>query len=670
MTLHLYNFFHLNLAYSAIEEEDRAKVVERCYWPLLRLARERNLPFGIELSGYTLECIAELDPEWVMELRSLIHEGPCELIGCGYAQVIGPLVPSKVTAANLRIGHEVYERLLGLRPEIALLNEQAFSGGMVPLYRDADYRAIIMEWNNPAHGHADWDPEWRYLPQRAQGVGDSEIQLIWNKSIAFQKFQRYVHGELELDEILDYVRSHCVEHQRALPLYGNDVEVFDFRPGRYMTEAPLHGDGEWARVERLYASLQAEPGITFIRPSEVLTLADQSGADELLRLESSAQPIPVKKQSKYNVVRWAVTGRDDLDINTRCWRIFSRLNDSVDAQESDWRELCYLWSSDFRTHITKGRWSAYLERFKGFESKWSWSGKNSDWAQLKAQPAQGDSNPSHLSSGISGVSVLRNGRMLEIEGKRLNVRLNCLRGLALDMLMDREVCEVPLCGTLHHGYFDDIRYGADYYSGHLVLESPGRPKVTDLNEVEPVISEEAGGMVRIGARVQTAIGPVDKQWLIDDATGVVRLRYRLDWSEPFLGSLRLGHLTLMPEAFERLAMEYRTHNGGTVEERYALDDQEINHGSPVSFLVSASQALGVTEGLVCMGDGKKQLRARFDKNQAALIGLMSHHKVKDSSFTRLAFTAREMDDSSHPACIGPLDIELEILAECLTGQGG
>ncbi len=41
MALLLYNFFHLNLAYSAIEEADRARVIERCYWPLLRLAQRR-----------------------------------------------------------------------------------------------------------------------------------------------------------------------------------------------------------------------------------------------------------------------------------------------------------------------------------------------------------------------------------------------------------------------------------------------------------------------------------------------------------------------------------------------------------------------------------------------------------------------------------------------------
>ena len=98
MPLHLYNFFHLNLAYSAIEEEDRPRVIERCYWPLLRLAQRRGLPFGIELSGYTLETIAAIDPDWVRDLASLVNDGPCELIGCGYAQIIGPLVPPQVTS--------------------------------------------------------------------------------------------------------------------------------------------------------------------------------------------------------------------------------------------------------------------------------------------------------------------------------------------------------------------------------------------------------------------------------------------------------------------------------------------------------------------------------------------------------------------------------------------
>ena len=58
VTLQLHSFFHLNLAYSAIEEEDRPPVIARCYWPLLRLAlRPGAAPCWRSLRCFTL-CTA------------------------------------------------------------------------------------------------------------------------------------------------------------------------------------------------------------------------------------------------------------------------------------------------------------------------------------------------------------------------------------------------------------------------------------------------------------------------------------------------------------------------------------------------------------------------------------------------------------------------------------
>ena len=62
--LNLFALFHLNLAFSSIEESDRGTVIERCYWPLLALA-ETNGPIGIELTGYTLEEIDARDAKWI-----------------------------------------------------------------------------------------------------------------------------------------------------------------------------------------------------------------------------------------------------------------------------------------------------------------------------------------------------------------------------------------------------------------------------------------------------------------------------------------------------------------------------------------------------------------------------------------------------------------------------
>ena len=132
--INLYSFFHLNLAYSAIEKDEREIVIENCYWPLLRLISKYSLPFSIEVSGYTLEKIYEIDPSWVIEFKRLLKNDICELIGSGYSQIIAPLVPADINRINLEIGNEVYLKLLGIKPELALLNEQAFSEGIVPLY--------------------------------------------------------------------------------------------------------------------------------------------------------------------------------------------------------------------------------------------------------------------------------------------------------------------------------------------------------------------------------------------------------------------------------------------------------------------------------------------------------------------------------------------------------
>ena len=106
-TLRLYIIFHLNLAYSAIDTGQRGEVLHNCYWPLLDLVDRHDIPAGVELSGYTLDAIDELDPAWVRRFRNLLAVGRCELVGSGYAQIIGPLAPSAVNQKNLELGNQV-----------------------------------------------------------------------------------------------------------------------------------------------------------------------------------------------------------------------------------------------------------------------------------------------------------------------------------------------------------------------------------------------------------------------------------------------------------------------------------------------------------------------------------------------------------------------------------
>ena len=646
MTLRLYSFFHLNLMFSSVEVEQRPYIIEHCYWPLLRLAKKYDLPIGIEAPACTLEFIQEIDPCWITELRLLVNEGPCEFIGCGYSQIIGPLVPSDVNRANLRLGMQHYQSILGIKPTIALVNEQAYSSGVVPLYVEAGYKALIMEWNNPASSHPEWDPEFRYFPQFARGVNRSNIGLIWNQSIAFQKFQRYAHNEIELDEIVEYIRSHNTSSTRYFPLYGSDAEIFDFRPGRFLTESPVQ-NGEWDRIEALIKVLKADSSIHLVSPSDVLSYADDPSSGKLLSLESPDQPIPVKKQGKYNVLRWALTGRDDLSINSRCHSLHKTISGNIDVSDADMQELCYLWSSDFRTHITSSRWNEYEQRLSAFETR-----------LLPASSAPENPNAAVTSSVIPPPNWSQEGRWLKVFNNDINICFNCRRGLAIESFSDLRLSNKPLFGTLHHGRFDDIAWGADFYSGHIVYQTPGSHQITDLQSIDPIITTDASRII-ISASISTPLGIIHKIWSLDASTNTLNLRVKLDWPDAGLGRFRFVPFTFFPEVFKPSSFYLAVLNGGDEPEMYSLSDSPVDHGKAVSFLVSSQHALGLTDGSAVIGDDTKKIQLKFDPARAALLGQIQHQPVDSTWFTRLSLSARELDDTAKPSALR-LDFEIEI----------
>ncbi|HEX3486971.1 MAG TPA: hypothetical protein VHT51_18095, partial [Micropepsaceae bacterium] len=435
-TLNLFALFHLNLAFSSIEESDRATVIERCYWPLLALAAAHG-PIGIEASGYTLEDIAQRDPAWIARLRELIAQGKAELIGSGYAQMIGPLVPAKAVAKNLAIGNEVYRRLLGISPTLALVNEQAYAGGLVGHYLDAGYKALLMDWDNPAAQHPEWTTESRYLPQTAQGADGRTIGLLWTNTVAFQKLQRYAHGDIGLVEYLGFVVDKQGPTSRALCIYASDGEIFDFRPGRYRSEEAL-SNREWARLADALMVLSSATGMRLVAPSDAFALTANPDAAPL-RLETAACPVPVKKQRKYNLTRWAVTGRDDVGINAACQRIYAALL-RENAADADWKLLCRLWASDYRTHITQSRWDAYCDELSAMETRF----RTAPAAKPLPQRIRlGDASTVPQGEG-------RNGRFLDINTASISARLDRRRGLAVQRLSFNG--DVPVVGGLPHGH--------------------------------------------------------------------------------------------------------------------------------------------------------------------------------------------------------------------------
>lgn len=373
MSLDLFTVFHLNLDFSCIPPSDVPRVLDRCVWPLVDLVARPGVVLGLELPGDSLERMAADDPLLLDAIRAAVAGGRMEIVASGLVQVILPLVPAAIGARTLARGQDVYRRRLGHAPRLAYLNEQTWSGGLVPLYREAGFDAVVAEWENPASAHG-WAERDRYRAAWVAGPAGDRIACLWNSSVVFQRVQRYAHGEIELDEVLALLGAHHdPTTSRALCLYGNDAEVFDYRPGAASLRYGGGPSGEWARLETLLRTLVADGRFRLVTPSAALAAYPPAG--DPLRLESADAPLPAKKQAKYNVTRWAVCGRDNVRRNAACHAMARRLTlasalqraggGSAASEATVGRladDVVRLWGSDLRTHTTDERADAAAAR--------------------------------------------------------------------------------------------------------------------------------------------------------------------------------------------------------------------------------------------------------------------------------------------------------------------
>ena len=361
--------FHLNLSFSSIGTSSRRKVIKSCYWPLLNLANKNNTKIALEFSGKTLEEIQKLDKLFIQSLKELIIAKKIEIIGSGYCQIIGPIVPYKVNLMNQVIGKKFYKKILNYDPKIALINEMAFSSGTVDFYLEAGYEAIIMDRDNVALSLGLKNKNKVNEITHVLGTDKKSISIIWTDSIFFQKFQRCSHNELSIDEYINEMKHQISNYDGAIPIYANDAEIFNFRPGRFREEPELKEFNEWRRISNLTKKLQDKLKIEFIRLDSLIAKKNYRKKSKIKRINSISMPVPVKKQPKYNITRWAVTGRDDFFLNTSCHKIYNYFEQNKIKKIDKWRELLNFWSSDFRTHIEEKRWKKIRKDMNLFLSK-------------------------------------------------------------------------------------------------------------------------------------------------------------------------------------------------------------------------------------------------------------------------------------------------------------
>ena len=623
MKYHL--IFYMNLMFSALREEDREVILDQCMDPLLKLG-EDGYPIAIQMSGLSLEYMAKLRPEHLERLKKLIEDEHCEFIGNGYSQIIQPLAPYEINFKNQELGMQCYESILGLRPKIATVNEMAFSSSSSESFIQTGYTGLIMEWNNPYKTHPDWDESMRFFPQRVNLGKDSEADLIWCDTILFQKFQRYVYGEIELQEYMENLKK-FEDKNGALCLYCSDAEVFDFRPPRYGNE--VSPGGEWLRIRKLMDAVQSQTeGLIF--PSEVIENFKKEGSN-LLQLETSLQPIPVKKQDKYNINRWALTGRDDFTLNTRCYRIAEAFLKGA-PNDDDWKKLCFVWSSDLRTHIENNRWEQAQFILSELEDKWV----NSQKMRKYFVPSPDDAKPFDIESN----------RYFSIETANQILTLDTKKGLSIKQW---SVKGVPLLGTVPHGFFDDISLAADFYSCHSVIEPQGSHKVTDLVQIKPWLAEDEEKHI-VGMRLEIKDHVFEKVYEIDKSNNTFSVNQTIQLPKRYRALIRSCYFTLLPGVWDMDSSYYKTALGGKEPERFNFGDTAIDHTQNLNQLVSTRHGLGVTDGEIQIGDANNSIIFKHEPSEAALVPHLQYLPQKNGHYLlRLIYSAQELDETFKPS---------------------
>jgi len=737
--LYLYTSFHSNLKFSSIPEDQYSSVLDKCYWPVLDLLGDYNVNLGFEFPASTLEIIDRMDNGFTSTLKKYWSNSRSEVIGSGYSQNIFPLIPSKANLTNLIQGNQVYEEILGKKPVTAYVNEQTYSDGLVGLYKEAGYQNLIADWDN-ASKYNNFPKDYKYSPKVLVGADKSKINLIWNSTIAFQQFQRYVQNKLSFEDYIKYLNSHySKENNRSFLLYAYDLEIFNYQPG--------HGDllksrnllNESDRINRLFEYLEDAEHIEVITPNEVVK---KFKSQVEVSLGAAEYPIQCKKQFKYNVTRWAVSGRENSRINSQCYYIFELLNnieflneivpDKVEKfkLEELRLELTNLWSSDFRTHTTDKKYMNFRNKLGAtsefcknlFEELCNQivvdedfvliNPNNFDWQnpyEFKLQFEHGkyrngvsvlldnqeiitqlEEMEYYRDGSIRSVKIviepsvnahsIVQGKIIEvdvpvnvpvsaniedgtIETDEVKLKLSLSTGASVKELSFPKISNEFMIGELGHGFYEDIEFSPDWFSGHTIIYDRSTKKYTDLEETELVIPESFNHPIRIPVvcRIEMPLGVLLKKYYVYLNRPRVDLVYHFSLTNILPLSFRLGILTFNPNCFDKNKLKYSTVNGGSALETFYFKGKKVCQDNSVSLGVSTNHCLGATEGWTDISDNDKGISTVTKKSQIFSVPLLHYEETDESFFLRSYNSISEMDDTTETFLKGHNKISFTLL---------
>ena len=348
-------------------------------------------------------------------------------------------------------------------------------------------------------------------------------------------------------------------------------------------------------------------------------------------------PICVKKQPKYNVSRWAVTGRSDQKINTKCYFIFKNRKKIIKkiGNRKFYEELSNLWSSDYRTHITKKRWAKFNYKLnillKFIKNKPDIKiKKNKIYKKIKTS---------------KNIYFDSEKTLLFVKTSKINIALNIRRGLSIDSLAFKSQRFKPVIGTVHSYKTKSIYEGADFYSGNAIHEILNPiAKITDLNNVSPNISENKD-YIKVFSKQNLKYAWLSKTIELNKKIESVLITIEYKCKIKNIGSIRLNNISFLN--INNKNISYSCVNGGYTREKYDLERYFDQSSSPTKF-VSVKNGLGCTDSQLKFLINDKKINLNWDNSKNYVFPSLQYKKIKSQKILRVFFCNQEYDETSSP----------------------
>ena len=145
--------------------------------------------------------------------------------------------------------------------------------------------------------------------------------------------------------------------------------------------------------------------------------------------------------------------------------------------------------------------------------------------------------------------------------------LDKAKGSAIKNLVFKNTYSKSLLKSLTHGYFDDIRYSADFFSGHSIIEKYKKNKITDLVISEPKYKIKNDNII-IKNKIKNE-GVIFQNKILMSSDKITLIK-KTTFNTKGLIYWRPFNFTFNPESWND-NLYLKTHNGSLRHEHFSLN---------------------------------------------------------------------------------------------------